>query len=123
MDILSLITDNLMEIIQLMLLIVAFSYMIYILVILYLDGMTRFKSHNECEVDEEECEDDEWDMLQKAIIILGNEKIEIEVDYYEIDCNIIKIKGKEGELYVTDLKNVLLSSNGINIEQIKSEVA
>ena len=109
MDILSLITDNLIEIIQPMLLIVAFSYMIYILVILYLDGMTRFKSHNECEVDEEECEDDEWDMLQKAIIILGNEKIEIEVDYYEIDCNIIKVKGKEGELYVTDLNNVLLS--------------
>ena len=123
MDILSLITDNLMEIIHPIVLIVAFIYMIYILVILCLDCMTRFKSHNECEVDEEECEDDEWDMLQKAIIILGNEKIEIEVDYYEIDCNIIKIKGKEGELYVTDLKNVLLSSNGINIEQIKSEVA
>ena len=112
MDILSLITDNLMEMIIPMGLIVAFIYMIYILVILCLDGMTRFKSHNECEEDEE----DEWDMLQKAIIVIGDAKIEIEVDYYEIDCNIIKIKGKEGELYVTDLKNVLLSSNEINSE-------
>ena len=116
MDILSLITDNLIEIIQPMLLIVAFSYMIYILVILYLDGMTRFKSHNKCEGEEEECEDDEWDIFQKAIIVIGDAKIEIEVDYYEIDCNIIKVKGKEGELYVTDLKNVLLSSNEINSE-------
>lgn len=116
MDILSLITDNLMEMIIPMGLIVAFIYMIYILVILCLDGMTRFKSHNECEVEEEECEDDEWDMLQKAIIVIGDAKIEIEVDYYEIDCNIINIKGKEGEPYVTDLKNVLLSSNEINSE-------
>lgn len=119
MDILSLIADILMEMIMPMGLIVAFIDMIYILVILCLDGMTRFKSHNECEEDDE---DDEWDMLQKAVIVIGDVKIEIEVDYYEIDCNIIKIKGKEGELYVTDLKNVLLNSNEINIEQIKSEV-
>ena len=116
MDILSLITDNLMEIIHPIVLIVAFIYMIYILVILCLDCMTRFKSHNECEVEEEECEDDEWDMLKKAIIVIGDAKIEIEVDYYEVNYNIIKIKGKDGELYVTDLKNVLLSSNEINSE-------
>ncbi|BDU83853.1 hypothetical protein [Clostridium perfringens] len=122
MDILSLIADTFMEMIIPMGLIVVFIAMIYILVILCLDCMTRFKSHNECEGEEEECEDDEWDMLQKAVIVIGDVKIEIEVDYYEIDFNIIKIKGKEGELYVTDLKNVLLSSNEINIEQIKSEV-
>ncbi len=123
MDILFLITDNLKEMIIPIGLIAAFIALIYILVISWLDSMTRFKSHNECEGDEEEGEDDEWDIIQKAIITIGNEKIEIEVDYYEINYNIIKIKGKEGELYVTDLKNVLLSSNEINIEQIKSEVA
>lgn len=116
MNILSLIADNLMEMIMPMGLIVAFIAMIYILVILCLDCMTRFRHHNECEVEEEECEDDEWDMIQKAIIVIGDAKIEIEVDYYEIDCNIINIKGKDGELYVTDLKNVLLSSNEINNE-------
>lgn len=113
MNILSLITDNLMEMIMPMGLIVAFIAMIYILVILCLDCMTRVRHRNECEEDEE---DDEWDMLQKAIIVIGDAKIEIEVDYYEIDCNIINIKGKDGELYVTDLKNVLLSSNEINNE-------
>lgn len=116
MNILSLITDNLMEMIMPMVLIVAFIALIYIVVILCLDCMTRFKSHNKYEVEEEECEDDEWDMIQKAIIVLGNEKIEVEVDYYEINYNIIKVKEKDGELYVTDLKNVLLSSNEINSE-------
>ncbi|EGT0000707.1 hypothetical protein I9Y31_003025 [Clostridium perfringens] len=82
-----------------MALIVAFIAMIYIVVILCLDCMTRVRHRNECE---EECEDDEWDMIQKAIIILGNEKIEIEVDYYEINRNIIKIKGKDGDK--TELK-------------------
>lgn len=120
MNILSLITDNLMEMIMPMGLIVAFIVVIYILVISCLDSMTRFKSYNEYE---EEGEDDELDIIQKSIITIGNEKIEIEVDYYEINYNIIKIKGKDGKLYVTDLKNVLLSSNEINIEQIKSEVA
>ena len=116
MNILYLITDNLMEMIMPMGLIVAFIAMIYILVILCLDCMTRVRHRNGCEEDDEDEEDDEWDMLQKAIIVIGDAKIEIEVDYYEIDCNIINIKGKDGELYVTDLKNVLLSSNEINNE-------
>ncbi|TPF98653.1 hypothetical protein [Clostridium perfringens] len=115
MNILSLITDNLMEMIMPMALIVAFIAMIYIVVILCLDCMTRVRHRNECEEDDED-EDDEWDMLQKAIIVIGDAKIEIEVDYYEIDCNIINIKGKDGELYVTDLKNVLLSSNETHSE-------
>lgn len=75
--------------------------------------MTRVRHRNECEEDDE---DDEWDMLQKAIIVIGDAKIEIEVDYYESDCNIINIKGKDGELYVTDLKNVLLNSNETHME-------
>ncbi|WP_322874934.1 hypothetical protein, partial [Clostridium perfringens] len=93
-------------------LIVAFITLIYTLVILVLDDVKKFKKHNECEKDEE----NEWDIIQKAIITIGNEKIEVEVDYYEINYNIIKVKEKDGELYVTDLKNVLLSSNEINNE-------
>ncbi|MCX0356276.1 hypothetical protein LI064_17380 [Clostridium perfringens] len=95
-----------------MVLIVAFITLIYTLVILVLDDVKKFKKHNECEKDEE----NEWDIIQKAIITIGNEKIEVEVDYYEINYNIIKVKEKDGELYVTDLKNVLLSSNEINNE-------
>lgn len=114
MNISSLIADNLMEMLKPIVLIVAFITLIYTLVILVLDDVKKFRKHNECEVEEEKCEDDELDMIQKATIILGNKKIE--VDYYEIDCNIIKVKEKDGELYVTDLKNVLLSSNEINNE-------
>ena len=112
MNISSLITDNLMEMLKTIVLIVAFITLIYTLVILVLDDVKKFRKHNECEKDEE----NEWDMLQKAIIVIGYAKIEIEVDYYEIDCNIINIKGKDGELYITDLKNVLLSSNEIDSE-------
>ena len=112
MNISSLIADNLMEMLKPIVLIVAFITLIYTLVILVLDDVKKFRKHNECEKDEE----NEWDIIQKAIITIGNEKIEVEVDYYEIDCNIINIKGKDGELYVTDLKNVLLSSNEINSE-------
>lgn len=112
MDILSLIADNLMEMFKPIVLIVAFITLIYTLVILVLDDVKKFKKHNECEKDEE----NEWDIIQKAIITIGNEKIEVEVDYYEINYNIIKVKEKDGELYVTDLKNVLLSSNEINNE-------
>ena len=116
MDISSLIADNLMEMLKPIVLIVAFITLIYTLVILVLDDVKKFRKHNECEVEEEKCEDDELDMIQKATIILGNKKIEVEVDYYEINYNIIKVKEKDGELYVTDLKNVLLSSNEINNE-------
>ncbi|WP_283684999.1 hypothetical protein [Clostridium perfringens] len=116
MNISSLIADNLMEMLKPIVLIVAFITLIYTLVILVLDDVKKFRKHNECKVEEEECEDDEWDMIQKAIIAIGDAKIEIEVDYYEIDCNIINIKGKDGELYVTDLNNVLLSSNEIDSE-------
>lgn len=51
-----------------------------------------------------------YDEVQKAIITIGNEKIEIEVDDYDIEDTIIKIETKEEKLYLTDIKNVLLIS-------------
>lgn len=46
----------------------------------------------------------------RAIITIGNEKIEIEVYDYDIEDTIIKIETKEEKLYLTDIKNVLLIS-------------
>ncbi|MGU8487744.1 hypothetical protein ACV3OC_13040 [Clostridium perfringens] len=46
----------------------------------------------------------------RAIITIGNEKIEIEVDDYDIEDTIIKIETKDEKLYLTDIKNVLLIS-------------
>ena len=48
--------------------------------------------------------------VQRAIIVLGNEKIEIEVDKYDIDDNIVEIESIEGSVFITDIKNVLLMS-------------
>lgn len=48
--------------------------------------------------------------VQRVIIVLGNEKIEIEVDKYDIEDNIIEIEGIDGIGYITDIKNVLLMS-------------
>lgn len=62
---------------------------------------------------DEAVEDNEVDIVQKAIIMLGDEKIEVEVDCYEIDYNIIKITDKYGEVYLTYTKNVLLTSGYI----------
>lgn len=45
----------------------------------------------------------------KAIIVIGDEKIEVDVDewqYYDTDSTI-KIKGNDGNTYITDFKNIL----------------
>ncbi|MDM0612783.1 hypothetical protein QTH09_17370 [Clostridium perfringens] len=105
MNIVSFIIDNLTEILKPIGLILAVITLIYIIVSLVLDDVKEFRKLNYCE---EGGEAEDY-IINKAIIMLGNEKIEIEVDYYEINRNIINIKGKDGELYVTDLKNVLLS--------------
>ena len=95
-----------MEMLKPIVLIVAFITLIYTLVILVLDDVKKFRKHNQCEKDEE----NECDIIQKAIIILGDRKIEVEVDCYEVDYNIIKITDKYGEVYLTYTKNVLLTS-------------
>ncbi|CAM2079721.1 MAG: hypothetical protein NSGCLCUN01_03949 [uncultured Clostridium sp.] len=50
------------------------------------------------------------DKVQRAIIVLGDEKIEIEVDNYDIDDNIVEIESVDGRVFITDIKNVLLMS-------------
>ncbi len=50
--------------------------------------------------------------FNKAIILLGDETIEIEIDSwmdYDKDTSI-QIKAKDGTSYLTDLKNVILIS-------------
>lgn len=50
--------------------------------------------------------------FNKAIILLGNETIEVEIDSwmdYDEDTSI-QIKAKDGTSYLTDLKNVILIS-------------
>ncbi|WP_243124905.1 hypothetical protein [Clostridium cuniculi] len=48
--------------------------------------------------------------VQRVIIVLGDETIEIEVDNYDIDDNIVEIKSIDGRVLITDTKNVLLMS-------------
>ena len=69
----------------------------------YLD-YSSFKKNN---TDDEE--DD--DTFQKAIIFIGNEKIEIDVDYCYIDDSTTRIESKDGKVYLTDIKNVVLISD------------
>ena len=54
-------------------------------------------------------EDD--DTFQKAIILIGNEKVEIDVDYCYVDDSTTRIESKDGKVYLTDTKNVLLISD------------
>ena len=106
MNISSLIADNLMEMLKPIVLIVAFITLIYIIVSLVLDDVKEFRKLNYCE---EGGEAEDY-IINKAIIMLGNEKIEIEVDDYDIEDTIIKIETKDEKLYLTDIKNVLLMS-------------
>lgn len=48
--------------------------------------------------------------VQRAIIVLGDEKLEIEVDDYDICDNIVEIESIDGRVFITDIKNVLLMS-------------
>ncbi|WP_060794940.1 hypothetical protein [Clostridium perfringens] len=59
--------------------------------------------------DDEDKEDD--DTFQKAIILIGNEKVEIDVDYCYVDDYTTRIESKDGKVYLTDTKNVLLISD------------
>ncbi|BDU93173.1 TPA: hypothetical protein I9092_000912 [Clostridium perfringens] len=72
----------------------------------YLDYSNSKKNNTD---DEEYDEDD--DTFQKAIIFIGNEKIEIEVDYCYIDDSTTRIESKDGKVYLTDIKNVVLISD------------
>lgn len=51
-----------------------------------------------------------YDGVQRAIIVLLDERIEVEVDNYDIDGNIVEIKSIGGRVFITNIKNVLLMS-------------
>lgn len=49
--------------------------------------------------------------FNKAIIIIGEEKIEVDVDSWkDYDDTTVQIKDKNGIKYLTDIKNVILIS-------------
>lgn len=49
--------------------------------------------------------------FNKAIIIIGEEKIEVNVESWkDYDDTTVQIKDKNGNKYLTDIKNVLLIS-------------
>ena len=72
----------------------------------YLDYSNSKKNNTD---DEDNEEDD--DTFQKAIILIGNEKVEIDVDYCYVDDSTTRIESKDGKVYLTDTKNVLLISD------------
>ncbi len=72
----------------------------------YLDYSNSKKNNTD---DEDNEEDD--DTFQKAIIFIGNEKVEIDVDYCYVDDYTTRIESKDGKVYLTDTKNVLLISD------------
>ena len=48
-------------------------------------------------------------LSEKATIILGDKQIEVEVENWgNYDKSIVKIRSKDGNVYITDIKNVLL---------------
>lgn len=70
----------------------------------YLDYSNSKKNKND-----DDYEDD--DTFQKAIIFIGNEKVEIDVEYCYIDDSTTRIESKDGKVYLTDIKNVVLISD------------
>lgn len=63
-----------------------------------------------CDELKEDEDNEDVDTIQRAIIVIGDEKIEIDVDYYEIDDTTVEIESKDEKVYITDIKNVLLMS-------------
>ena len=54
--------------------------------------------------------DTSWS-FKKAIIVIGDKEIEVEVDSWtDYEDTTIQIKTKDGRVYLTDIKNVLMMS-------------
>ena len=52
--------------------------------------------------------DTAWN-FNKAIIIIGEERIEVEVESWkDYEDTTVQIKTKDGKVYLTDIKNVLM---------------
>lgn len=90
------------------------SFIFFVIASVYLIWMMicrmKEKRNYSYEVIEKTKESYDESTVYRAIITIGNEKIEIEVDDYDIEDTIIKIETKDEKLYLTDIKNVLLIS-------------
>ncbi|WP_283697872.1 hypothetical protein [Clostridium perfringens] len=73
--------------------------------------MKEKRNNDRYEVIEETKESYDESTIYRAIIVLGNREIKVEIDDYNIEDTIIKIKTKDEKLYLTDIKNVVLISN------------
>lgn len=60
--------------------------------------------------EDEDSDNEDIDAVERAIIVIGNEKIEVDIDYYDIADTTVEIESKDGKVYITDIKNVLLIS-------------
>ncbi len=108
--------DSCMEIFAPIVLMIAFILLIIILVCSIWEYCSRVKNlrNNKYISDEskedEDSDNEDIDAVERAIIVIGNEKIEVDIDYYDIDDTTVEIESKDGKVYITDIKNVLLIS-------------
>ena len=92
------------------------SFIIFVISIVYLIwlmicSMQEKRNNDSYKVIEETKESYDESTFYRAIIVLGDREIKVEVDDYDIEDNIIKIETKDEKLYLTDTKNVLLISD------------
>lgn len=86
--------------------VVASVYLIWLIVC-----SMKEKINNRYEMIEETKESYDESTVYRAIIVLGNREIKVEIDDYNIEDTIIKIKTKDEKLYLTYIKNIVLISN------------
>lgn len=91
------------------------SFIIFVVASVYLIWLIvcsmKEKINNRYEMIEETKESYDESTVYRAIIVLGNREIKVEIDDYNIEDTIIKIKTKDEKLYLTDIKNIVLISN------------
>ncbi|MCX0368672.1 hypothetical protein [Clostridium perfringens] len=91
------------------------SFIIFVVASVYLIWLIvcsmKEKINNRYEMIEETKESYDESTIYRAIIVLGNREIKVEIDDYNIEDTIIKIKTKDEKLYLTDIKNIVLISN------------
>lgn len=108
--------DFCFEILAPIVMIICVIILIILLGYLILDFSSRVKEtinnkkYKEIRLEEDKVEEDDECNVQRAIILFGDERIEVEVAYYEIDDNIVLFESKDEKVYIADIKNVLLMS-------------
>ncbi|MCR1953153.1 hypothetical protein NSA50_19375 [Clostridium sp. DSM 100503] len=112
--------DFCMEILAPIVLMGAFILLLTIFVYLIWECCSRVKNlrNNKYICDEskeyEDSDNEDRDAVERAIIVIGNEKIEVDIEYYDIDDTTVEIESKDGKVYITDIKNILLISEKFN---------